>query len=305
MTRSEVGTTASWWGRWRESLARTRDSLVNQAARWFGGARDEEAWQELEDALLAADVGVQMTARLLQAARAERHRDPRQALRDEILALLSPVEGRLQLPGPLDAVVVVGVNGTGKTTTIGKLAHRLRGEGKRVVMAAADTFRAAGIDQLAIWASRAGAELVRHREGSDPAAVVFDAVQAARARGCQAVIVDTAGRLHTRVNLMEELKKIHRVIARELPGGPQEVLLCLDAHTGQNALQQARVFLEAVGVTGIVITKLDGSARAGVVLAIADQLGIPIKLAGLGEGIADLADFSARAFVDALLPAHP
>lgn len=243
-----------------------------------------------------------MTAGLLRAARAARDADPRGALREEILKLLSRVEGRLVLPGPLDVITVVGVNGTGKTTTIGKLAHRLRQEGKKVVLAAADTFRAAGIDQLAIWAGRAGAELVRHREGSDPAAVAFDALQAARARGCQAVIVDTAGRLHTRVNLMEELKKVHRVIARELPGAPGEVLLCLDAHTGQNALQQARVFLEAVGVTGIVVTKLDGTARAGVVLAIADQLGIPIKLAGLGEGIDDLADFSAREFVEALLP---
>lgn len=294
--------TSSWWKRWRESLARTRDNLVGQAARWFGGARDEGAWQELEDALLTADVGVDMTARLVRAARQARNRDPRQALREEILALLTAVEGRLELPGPLDVIMVVGVNGTGKTTTIGKLAHRLRGQGKRVVVAAADTFRAAGIDQLAIWAGRAGADLVRHREGSDPAAVAFDAVQAARARGCQAVIVDTAGRLHTRVNLMEELKKIHRVIARELPGAPQEVLLCLDAHTGQNALQQARVFLEAVGVTGIVLTKLDGTARAGVVVAIAEQFRIPIKLAGLGEGIEDLADFSARDFVDALLP---
>ncbi|MDI7249616.1 MAG: signal recognition particle-docking protein FtsY [Bacillota bacterium] len=294
--------TGLWWKRWRESLTRTRDNLVGQAARWFGGARDEEAWQELEDALLGADVGVDMTARLVRAARQARGRDPRQALREEILALLTAVEGRLELPGPLDVIMVVGVNGTGKTTTIGKLAHRLRTEGKRVVVAAADTFRAAGIDQLAIWANRAGADLVRHREGSDPAAVAFDAVQAARARGCEAVIVDTAGRLHTRVNLMEELKKIHRVIGRELPGAPGEVLLCLDAHTGQNALQQARVFLEAVGVTGIVLTKLDGTARAGVVVAIADQFRIPIKLAGLGEGIEDLADFSARDFVDALLP---
>ncbi|MEW6397837.1 MAG: signal recognition particle-docking protein FtsY [Bacillota bacterium] len=276
--------------------------MVNQAARWFGGGRDEEAWRELEDALISADVGVEMTAGLLRVARAARDADPRRALREEILKQLHRVEGRLVLPGPLDVITVVGVNGTGKTTTIGKLAHRLRQEGKKVVLAAADTFRAAGIDQLAIWAGRAGAELVRHREGSDPAAVAFDALQAARARGCQAVIVDTAGRLHTRVNLMEELKKVHRVIARELPGAPAEVLLCLDAHTGQNALQQARVFLEAVGVTGIVVTKLDGTARAGVVLAIADQLGIPIKLAGLGEGIDDLADFSAREFVEALLP---
>jgi len=244
-----------------------------------------------------------MTARLLQAARAARDGDPRRALREELLRLLARVEGRLDLPGPLDVITVVGVNGTGKTTTIGKLAYRLRQEGKKVVLAAADTFRAAGIDQLAIWAGRAGAELVRHQEGSDPAAVAYDAIQAARARGCHAVIVDTAGRLHTRVNLMEELKKVHRVIARELPGAPREVLLCLDAHTGQNALAQARVFLEAVGVTGIVVTKLDGTARAGVVVAIAHELGIPVKLVGLGEGIEDLADFSARDFVDALLPA--
>lgn len=278
---------------------------MGQAARWFGGARDEEAWQELEDALLAADVGVEMTARLVRAARQARNRDPREALRGELLALLGEVEGRLELPGPLDVIMVVGVNGTGKTTTIGKLAHRLRREGRRVVVAAADTFRAAGIDQLAVWAARAGADLVRHREGGDPAAVAYDAVQAARARGYQVVIVDTAGRLHTRVNLMEELKKIHRVVGREVPGAPQEVLLCLDAHTGQNALQQARVFLEAVGVTGIVLTKLDGTARAGVAVAVADRLRIPIKLAGLGEGIDDLADFSARDFVDALLPEVP
>lgn len=290
-------------GKWRESLARTRQALFRQAQSWFGGARDERAWEELEDALLSADVGVKTTARLLEAAQRACGLDPRQALRAEILSLLKPVEGRLRLGEGLQVITVVGVNGTGKTTTIGKLAHRFRAQGKKVALAAADTFRAAGIDQLAIWAQRAGAELVRHQEGSDPAAVAFDAVRAARARGHQVLIVDTAGRLHTKVNLMEELKKIHRVIGREVPGAPQEVLLCLDGHAGQNALPQARLFREAVGVTGIAVTKLDGTAKGGVVLAIAGELAIPIKLVGLGEGLEDLADFSAEAFLDGLLPA--
>jgi len=292
----------SWFARWRQSLAATRESILGQAQRWFRGAGDAEAWQELEDALIMADVGLPVTTRLLEAARRSKSRDPAAALRAELLAILEPAQGRLVLDDALNVIMVVGVNGTGKTTTIGKLAHRLRGEGRRVLLAAADTFRAAGIDQLEIWARRARVEMIRHQEGSDPAAVAFDAVQAARARGYQVVIVDTAGRLHTKVNLMEELKKVHRVIGREVSGAPQEVLLCLDGHAGQNALQQARLFQQAVGVTGICITKLDGSARGGVVVAVAGELGIPIKLVGLGEGLEDLVDFSAHSFVEALFP---
>jgi len=200
-------------------------------------------------------------------------------------------------------VVMLGVNGAGKTTSIGKLAHRLKTEGRTVLLAAADTFRAAAIDQLAVWAQRAGCDLVAHAPGADPAAVVYDACQAARGRRIDVLIVDTAGRLHTKTNLVEELKKINRVLTRELPGSPVERLLVLDATTGQNAIAQARVFTEAVGVTGIVLAKLDGSAKGGAVLAVAASLGLPVKLVGLGEGLDDLQPFDPRQFVDALLPA--
>ncbi len=197
-------------------------------------------------------------------------------------------------------IMVVGVNGSGKTTTAGKLAHRFRKEGKRVLMAAADTFRAAASEQLEVWAERTGSELVRHADGADPSAVVYDAVQAARARGCQVVIADTAGRLHTKRNLMEELKKVKRVMGKVMPGAPHEVLLVLDATTGQNALAQARLFGQEVGVTGIALTKLDGTAKGGIVIGVAGETRIPIKFVGVGEGVEDLRDFEPESFVRAL-----
>ncbi|MFQ6111407.1 MAG: signal recognition particle-docking protein FtsY, partial [Nitrospinota bacterium] len=197
-------------------------------------------------------------------------------------------------------IMVAGVNGSGKTTTAGKLAHRFRQEGKRVLMAAADTFRAAASEQLEVWAERAGSEMVRHRDGADPSAVVYDAIEAARARGCQVVIADTAGRLHTKRNLMEELKKVKRVTGKLVPGAPHEVLLVLDATTGQNALAQARLFGQEVGVTGIALTKLDGTAKGGIAVAVARETGIPIKFVGVGEGIEDLKEFHPESFVRAL-----
>jgi fused signal recognition particle receptor len=196
---------------------------------------------------------------------------------------------------------MIGVNGTGKTTTIGKLAYRLRNEGKSVILAAADTFRAAASEQLSIWGERAGIPVIKHREGADPGAVVFDAVSATRARAADVLIVDTAGRMHTKSNLMEELKKVKRIMSRELPGAPHEVLLVLDANTGQNALVQAKMFNEALGITGIVLTKLDGTARGGIVFAISRELSIPVKFVGIGEAIDDLRDFDPKEFVEALL----
>ncbi len=270
------------------------------------GAIDEDLYGELEAILIQADIGVDTTVKLLgrlrERVRAERVRQTEAVLpllRDELRLILGPAEA-LRLDARPAVVMLVGVNGAGKTTTAGKLAAKLAGEGKKVLLAAADTFRAAAAEQLSVWAERAGAQLVRHAEGSDPAAVAFDALRAAQARGAEVVLVDTAGRLHTKSNLMEELKKITRVVAREMPGAPHEVLLVLDATTGQNALQQARLFSAAVGVTGVVLTKLDGTAKGGIVLAIRDALGIPVKLIGVGEGIEDLRPFDPEEFLTAL-----
>ena len=224
----------------------------------------------------------------------------RQALREILAASLGASVPLLLEPRPA-VVVVLGVNGAGKTTTIGKLAYRLRGDGCKVLLAAADTFRAAAADQLEVWAARAGVDLIRHREGADPAAVVYDAAQATRARHVDVLIVDTAGRLHTKTNLVEELKKMDRVVRRELPGAPVEALLVLDATTGQNGIAQARQFKAALPVTGIVLTKLDGTARGGIVVAITQELGLPVKLVGLGEGIEDLQPFEPGAFIEGLL----
>jgi len=226
----------------------------------------------------------------------------REALREIVVELLG-APAPLQLDPPPAAVLVLGVNGAGKTTTIGKLAHRLRREGRSVLLAAGDTFRAAAIDQLVVWGERVGADVVRHAPGADPAAVVYDALQAVRARHLDVLIADTAGRLHTKVNLMEELKKINRIVTRELPGGPIERLLVLDAATGQNAIRQARLFHQAVSVTGLVLAKLDGSAKGGAVIAIAHELALPVKLIGIGEASDDLQSFDPQQFTDALLPA--
>ena len=272
------------------------------------GKVDDELFDELEDLLIQADLSVDTTVRLVDelrdATRKERISEPEQVkkrLEDFMVETLG-MDGNVKLNYPSEKPVVymiVGVNGVGKTTTIAKLAYRFKKQGKRVMLAAADTFRAAAIDQLEIWANRAGVEIVKHQPGADPASVVFDALQAAKARGTDIVIADTAGRLHTRANLMEELKKINRVVERELGRQADEVLLVLDATTGQNAVSQAKEFQEAVNISGIVLAKLDGTAKGGIVITIKEQLGVPIKLVGLGEQLDDLQDFDSREFVEA------
>jgi fused signal recognition particle receptor len=298
--------------RFRERLGRSRAAIAQGLHGLLTrGPGDEEAWEELEEALLGADVGVATTVelieRLRERARASRATgaELRELLRAALLAEVGTGDRTLALdliaedqrPG---IVLVVGVNGTGKTTTVGKLALALAEEGKQVVLAAADTFRAAATEQLVIWGERVDAPVIRHQAGADPAAVAFDGLASARAKGADVLLVDTAGRLHTKTNLMEELRKLRRVLERE-DGNVREVLLVLDATTGQNGLAQARQFTDAVGVTGLVLTKLDGTAKGGIVIAVQRELGIPVKLVGLGEGAHDLAPFDPEAFVDALL----
>ncbi len=268
---------------------------------------DKEAWEELEELLISADVGVATTEKLIGTIkqRAEEEKlDGSQvgaALKEEMVRILDipPVEKSVGIVPP-EVYLVVGVNGSGKTTSIAKLAYLLKKEGESVLLAAADTFRAAAIDQLKKQAERAGVDVVAHQPGADPGAVAYDALQAAKSRGADVVIIDTAGRLHTKYNLMEELKKVRRVAAKLDPAAPHEVLLVLDATTGQNGLTQARHFTEAVGVTGIFLAKLDGTAKGGIVLAICDELKVPIRLIGVGEGLEDMVDFDAEAFVEAL-----
>ncbi|HEU5299503.1 MAG TPA: signal recognition particle-docking protein FtsY [bacterium] len=295
----------SLFERFRASLTRTRETFTARIEQALRQPPGPEFYDALEAALIQGDVGVSVTDHIVEQLRARRNaKDPaaiRAALR-EIMQELLGEPSPLRLDASPAVILVLGVNGAGKTTSIGKLAHRLRSEGKSVLLAAADTFRAAAIDQLVIWGQRAGVEVVKHAPGADPAAVVYDAAQAVRARGIDVLIVDTAGRLHTKVNLMEELKKISRVLARELPGAAMERLLVLDASTGQNAIQQARLFHEAVDVTGLILAKLDGSAKGGAVLAIGRELGIPVKLAGTGEDPDDLAPFDPASYADALLP---
>ena len=291
-----------------QSLTRTRNAVFSRLAAVLGASEvGAPTWEELEDFLIQADVGVETTlelvARLRQRAQEEailRAGLLREVLCQELRALL-PDPSPLNLGGrPLDVILVVGVNGSGKTTSIAKLAYRYRAEGRRVLLAAADTFRAAAMDQLRIWAGRAGCEVVTGPEGGDPGAVVYDALQAARARGMDLVIADTAGRLHTQHNLMEELGKVRRVAGKVVEGAPHEVLLVLDATTGQNALSQAQRFQEAVEVTGVVLAKLDSTARGGMVFAIAHQLGLPVRFVGTGEGLEDLVPFDADLFVQGL-----
>ncbi len=271
----------------------------------LGRGVSESFYEDLEETLIQADLGVRASAivvtRLRERARAGA-RAP-EALRQALVEILTTALGApvpLTLTPPPAVVLILGTNGSGKTTTIGKLAARLKGEGRKVLLVAGDTFRAAAIDQLGIWAERVGVDVIRHQAGADPAAVVFDAAQAARARRIDVLIVDTAGRLHTKTNLMEELKKVDRVLRRELPGAPMETLLVLDATTGQNGIAQARQFKAALPVTGVVLTKLDGTARGGVVVAIAEDLGLPVKLVGVGEGLDDLQPFDPRTFAQAL-----
>jgi fused signal recognition particle receptor len=288
-------------GRLRDSLGKSRRALTDQLAAAAFDPADDAAWERLEEALIAADVGVPATAVLVQRLEARGELvDLADALADEAGDLLGE-PGRLSLNGRPSVILVVGVNGTGKTTTIGKLAHKLREHGHSVVLAAADTFRAAAEEQLEIWAQRAQAEFVGGEKGSDPAAVAYDAIEAAEAGRRDVVIVDTAGRLHTQRNLMEELAKVRRVIAQKLDGAPHETLLVIDATTGQNGLQQARLFRDAVDVSGVALTKLDGSAKGGVALAISHELGLPVKLIGVGETLDDLRPFDPQDYARALI----
>ncbi len=295
--------------RLRDGLAKTRDGLIRSIDRAVVryDRIDDDLLEEIESILLQTDVGMETTMRIIDGLRDravdQRTRNPEDLLgllREEMAVILGDTPSPETDHRP-HVIMIVGVNGTGKTTTAGKMAARYAREGKKVLLAAADTFRAAAIDQLEVWARRAEADIIRHQHGSDPSAVVFDAMQAALARKSDVVIIDTAGRLHTKDNLMEELKKIKRTLGKQLAGAPHEVLLVLDGTTGQNALSQARVFNEAMGgLTGIALTKLDGTARGGIVFAIGVQLAIPVKLIGVGEGIEDLQDFDAPAFVEAL-----
>jgi len=295
----------------RNGLKKTRDAFAGKIESIFEGrpALDEETLDELEAVLIQADLGVTAATSIIDSVRSRAARGERldaegamDLIEKELLGTLgSEAIPLTQADAPPTVIMVVGVNGTGKTTSIGKIAAMLVSMKKRVILAAADTFRAAAIDQLEVWGRRTGCAVVRHQEAADPAAVAFDAYQAARARGADYLIVDTAGRLHTKSNLMEELKKIKRVIARECPQAPHEVLLVVDATTGQNAIAQARVFNEAVGVSGIVLTKLDGTARGGIVVAINQELGIPVKFVGVGESVDDLKPFEPDQFVQGLL----
>ena len=301
-------------------LARSKEGLLTRLARVFTGRRrvDEDFLEELEEALIGADVGVDTTTRICDRMRkralVEAYMDEGELygmLREEIAGLLEPsgsASGPYRLPEPPPGypvvVMVVGVNGVGKTTSIAKLAHRFTAEGRQVLLGAADTFRAAAVDQLKIWAERVGVPVIAQQMGADPASVAFDTLQAALARKADTVIIDTAGRLHNKKGLMDELAKIRRVMDKVVPGAPHEVLLVLDGSTGQNALNQAREFLATTSVTGLIVTKLDGTAKGGAVLAIADQLHIPVRFIGVGEKMADLQDFDLIEFIDSLLP-HP
>jgi fused signal recognition particle receptor len=294
--------------RFRQGLKKTSDSLTNRIAGLFSGARklDSQALEELEEALISCDLGVETSEQLLQAV-SQRFRDdgsdPWKLLRNEMLSLMgsSLPSNPLRTSVKPWVILLVGVNGSGKTTTAAKMAHRFRKEGKSVMVAACDTFRAAAIEQLQVWAERVGAVLVKQQPGSDAASVAFDALSAARARDIDILLIDTAGRLHTKANLMKELEKISRVLKKQMPDAPHEVLLVLDATTGQNALVQAREFHRTSPVTGLILTKLDGTSKGGIVLAIHREHGIPVEFVGIGEQADDLEPFQIEPFVDALL----
>ncbi len=301
-----------WLGRLKDALKKTREALVGvEALAAQRRPLDREFWEELEEILIAADFGVPTTEKIVAGLKDVAHKELWGTSDLVIARFKRDVAHFLTLPGLLDlsakpsVMLIVGVNGSGKTTTIGKLAAAMANEGKRVLLVAADTFRAAAADQLEIWAKRAHADIVRGKEGADPSSVVFDGIAAAKARAADVVLVDTAGRLQTKVNLMEELKKMRRIIERELPGQPSETLLVLDGTTGQNAISQAKLFHAATKLTGIVVTKLDSSAKGGVVVAVVDELEVPVKLIGLGESIDALRPFEAAAFVEALFETVP
>jgi fused signal recognition particle receptor len=300
-----------FFGRIKESLARTKqqiverfDDIVTRADAPEKRSRpvDVETVDALEELLISADIGVAATDRIIAAVRSQSRNGAslRELVKQEITRVFAAVDKPVDVSTHPQVTLIVGVNGTGKTTTVGKLANLLKSEGKTPLICAADTFRAAAVEQLEIWATRAGVDMIRAREGADPAAVVFDAISSGKAKGREPILVDTAGRLHTRVNLMNELEKIRRIASREVPGAPQEVLLVLDATVGQNGVAQAREFMGVAGVNGIVLTKLDGTAKGGVAVAIANDLKLPIRYVGVGEGIDDLVPFDAGQFVDGL-----
>ncbi|WP_062309642.1 signal recognition particle-docking protein FtsY [Alicyclobacillus sendaiensis] len=294
--------------RFRKGLEKSRAAMADRLLSVFRGRKlDDSVFDEMEETLILSDVGVDTAAELVEAIRREARRrrieraeDLPDVMVDVMVELLGPPAPMVENPDGPTVVLVVGVNGAGKTTTIGKLAHAYKSQGKRVILAAADTFRAAAIEQLMVWGERVGVDVVRQAQGSDPAAVVYDAIQAAKARRCDLVICDTAGRLQNKAHLMNELAKIRKVAERELPGAPHEVLLVIDGTTGQNGLVQARVFKEVVRVTGIVVTKLDGTAKGGIVFPIVREEGIPVKWIGLGEGMDDLQPFDPRMFAEAI-----
>jgi len=297
-----------FFDRLKESLTKTRKSFVEKVESILTGRKiDEAALEELEEILIMSDVGTKAASEIMTVIREKARKGEAKDV-DSVRDLLKrEMTGMLGDPHPLAifgnkpfVILAVGVNGAGKTTTIGKLASRFRTQGLSVLLAAGDTFRAAGIEQLEIWSQRADTQFVKHQKGSDPAAVAFDAVVAAQSRNIDVLIIDTAGRLHTKSNLMEELKKIRRSIDKAMPGAPQETLLVVDATTGQNALRQAALFNETIGITGIALTKLDGTAKGGIIFAIKKGLGIPVRLIGIGEGIDDLRDFEPKEFVEAL-----
>lgn len=292
----------------KEGLKKTKDSFIGKIQRVANSFTkiDEELFEQLEETMIMSDIGVETSveicSRLRRKIKERGITDPAMImdLLQEIVAEIMGEDNLLDLENAPAVIMVIGVNGAGKTTTIGKLCHQFRNEGKKVLVAAADTFRAAAIDQLQVWTDRAGVELVKHAEGSDPGAVVYDALTAAKARGCDVLIVDTAGRLHNKKNLMEELAKINRIIDSKAEGCSREILLVLDATTGQNAVNQAKLFSETAAITGIVLTKLDGTAKGGIVISIKNELGIPVKLIGVGEKIDDLQPFDNKSFVAAL-----
>ena len=294
----------------KAGLTKTRDALSNTLGSVFTGFSeiDDDFYDELEECLILADLGVETATKATDCLRKtvkEQHlkttEEAKTALKEILVEMLNVGDTALKLDTKPSVVLVVGVNGVGKTTTIGKIATRLVGEGKNVLLVAGDTFRAAAADQLEIWADRSGASIVRQHEGADPASVVFDGIQSAKAKGADVILVDTAGRLHNKQNLMNELNKISRIVERELPGASREVLLVLDGTTGQNGLIQAREFSKIAGVTAIALTKLDGTAKGGIVIAVADSLQIPVKFVGVGEKADDLMPFEAKEFVEALL----
>jgi len=292
----------------RDSLTKTRRSFFGQISSLLGGEITEETWEDLEALLVQADVGVSTTIMLVDRLRdqvnsgkARTASDLEDLLKQELLALLgNPPPMTIDEPRLLTVVLVVGVNGSGKTTSIAKLAHYYQKRGRKVLLAAADTFRAAAIDQLKIWGERIGVPVISHQPGADPGAVVYDSIRASQSRKADLLIIDTAGRLHTKYNLMEELRKLHGVAQKRVHAAPHETLLVLDATTGQNALSQARHFKEAVNVTGVIVAKLDGTAKGGVVFAIAHELGVPVRFVGTGETVDDLAEFDPEAFVEGL-----